>query len=46
MPHRTLVDQGSAFGEPFSNLCRIGGVELQLTEIEAYYSLNLGERYH
>lgn len=46
IPHRILVDQGSAFGEPFANLCRVGGVEVQRTGIEAHSSLNLGERYH
>lgn len=46
MPHRILVDQGSAFGEPFANLCRVGGVEVQRTGVEAHSSLNIGERYH
>lgn len=46
MPHRILVDQGSAFGDPFMHLARISGVEVQRTGIEAHSSLNLGERYH
>lgn len=45
MPHCILVDQGSSFGEGFSGHCRIGGVEVQRTEIEAHSSLNLCERY-
>lgn len=46
IPHRILVDQGSSFGEPFANLCNIGGVEVERTGIEAHASLNIGERYH
>lgn len=46
IPHCILTDQGSSFGEMFTNMCRIGGVHHERTGIEAYLSLNLGEHYH
>lgn len=45
MPHRIVVDQGSSFGEPFTNLARMGGVKIQRPDIEAHSSLHIGEQY-
>lgn len=46
MPYRRLVVQGSFFGKGFVELCRIHGVDVQCTGIEANSSLNRGARYH
>lgn len=46
MPHGIIFDQSSYFGEPFAQFCRIGGVDIQRTGLEAHSVLILGERYH
>ena len=46
LPHRMLVDQGSAFGDSFVNIGRMHNVDVQRTGVEAHSSLGLGERYH
>lgn len=46
MPHRTILDQGSFFGELFANLERISSVEVQCTGVRAHSSPDIGQRYH
>lgn len=46
MPHRILFDQASTFGEPNANFARISSIEVQLSDVKAHSSLNIGERYH
>ena len=46
LPHKVLVDQGSAFGDLFVNTAATTHTKVQMTGIEAHSSLGIGEHYH